>query len=396
MRSAIRNGAVQQYPQVVACRQWLMMAALPVVWLLPLLVLLGACQSPKPEDKQREGICYAKGFRLESAGTGGQLLTVVLDSASGLNAYYVCGEGNGQLQDSVRILPPSPKRIVCLSTTHIGFLAALGAADRIVGVSGVDWVSSPEVRKRIDAGLVEDVGPVEDLNIERILALKPDLVVSYSLGNGDPEYAHLWELGVPVLMVNEFREEHPLGRAEWVKVFGFLTQSQEQADLQFMRLAKRYDSVAEASGQATSRPTVLLNAPWKECWYIPGTRSYMARLVEDAGGRLLTAGYEDGGSHSVNFEVALGLGMQANFWLNPGSYQSLGELAALHPAYAGFPSVERRNVYNNTKRLNPSGGNDFYERGVMEPDVLLEDLQWIFHPELAPPGYDPVYYVRLR
>ena len=98
----------------------------------------------------------------------------------------------------------------------------------------------------------------------------------------------------------------------------------------------------------------------------------------------------------MNFEVALGLGMQANFWLNPGSYQSLGELAALHPAYAGFPSVERRNVYNNTKRLNPRGGNDFYEWGVMEPDVLLEDLQWIFHPELAPPGYDPVYYVRLR
>ena len=52
-------------------------------------------------------------------------------------------------------------------------------------------------------------------------------------------------------------------------------------------------------------------------------------------------------------------------------------------------------MWNNNRRSTSGGGNDFYESGIMHPDVILADLISIFHPDLMP-GYEPRYYTRLK
>ncbi|BAL99694.1 MAG: hypothetical protein KatS3mg049_2263 [Caldilinea sp.] len=51
-------------------------------------------------------------------------------------------------------------------------------------------------------------------------------------------------------------------------------------------------------------------------------------------------------------------------------------------------------MYNNNARLNEYGGNDYWEGGLANPDVVLADLIKIFHPELLP-DHELVYYRKL-
>jgi len=63
-------------------------------------------------------------------------------------------------------------------------------------------------------------------------------------------------------------------------------------------------------------------------------------------------------------------------------YDSIKAILEDEPRYAGLAAVKSGNVWNYDKRVNENGGNDYWETGVANPDILLADLARIFHPEL--------------
>lgn len=63
--------------------------------------------------------------------------------------------------------------------------------------------------------------------------------------------------------------------------------------------------------------------------------------------------------------------------------------------YANFAAVKTGNVYNNNARINNSGGNDYWESGTSNPDIVLSDLIKILHPEILP-NHQLVYYRKLE
>ena len=65
-------------------------------------------------------------------------------------------------------------------------------------------------------------------------------------------------------------------------------------------------------------------------------------------------------------------------------HRDLEGLRSQDSRFARFKAFEIGNVYNNTLRSNGIGGNDIWERGVLHPEWVLEDLIAIFHPELIP------------
>ena len=78
------------------------------------------------------------------------------------------------------------------------------------------------MRQRINSGAVVELGIDEALNIEKLIEVNPDLVMTYSL-NGDFGQVNLIkEAGIPVIMNAEYLEKHPLGRAEWIKLTGII------------------------------------------------------------------------------------------------------------------------------------------------------------------------------
>ena len=120
----------------------------------------------------------------------------------------------------------------------------------------------------------------------------------------------------------------------------------------------------------------------------------MAAMIEDAGAEYVYRGNSSNKSLPVDMEEAYILASEADFWLNTGKIGSLEELKNAYPKFAGVKSVDTGNVYNCDKRISGSG-NDFWESGQVRPDLVLEDLIRIFHPEILE-GRDLCYYRKLE
>lgn len=279
--------------------------------------------------------------------------------------------------------------IVCMSTSQVAGLAAIGADEVISAVSGLRYISNPSIRSRS----VSDIGYEASLDYEQILKLAPDVVLTYTVSGAEPPYlSRLRSLGVRVLVLHDHLEEHPLARAEYIRLYGVLSGRTSCADSLFTAISARYDSLAtnvvesmnehsvrSLDGQEERRVKVLMNVPYGDAWYIPGGNSYMARLVSDAGGEVLGAEEGTAKSRVISLEQAYELSRQADMWLNPGPFRTRKSLEDSHHAFPMFgPLKEGKPIYNNTLRTTPEGGNDFWESGSVRPDLILEDLITIF------------------
>ena len=268
------------------------------------------------------------------------------------------------------------RRIVCMSSSYIGFLDALGRDSVVTGVSGLNYVEDPDVRAR-----AIDVGYDAALDYETILKLEPDLLVTYAVSAAEPPYLQkLQELGVRTAVIHEHLESHPLARAEYIKFFGLLTGRSHEADSLFSGIRDRY----LARKKETDSPRkVLINIPYADQWYIPGGDNYMTRLIQDAGGEVLGAVPGQVQSSVISVEKAFEYAQEADCWLNPGWCSTKEQLRSVHPLFPDFPVIGK-SVWNNTKQATPGGGNAFWETGPIQPDVLLNDLRAIFDDTGAP------------
>ena len=268
--------------------------------------------------------------------------------------------------------------IVCMSTSHVACLSEIGADSVISAVSGIKYIANPAIKLRYDESELYDIGYESSLDYERILSLDPDVIVTYAVSSVEPQYiSKLRSLGLPVLVLHDHLEDHPLARAEYIRLFGALTGKSEVADSIFYDIADRYES-ATKSVTNVKRKKVLMNVPYADAWYVPGDDSYMSQLIKDAGGEVLGAAKGTSVSRVMSIEEAWTLSMDADIWLNPGNCSTREELSSIHGLFDSFgPLADGLPIYNNTLRTTPEGGNDFYESGVVHPDLVLEDLIYI-------------------
>ena len=231
------------------------------ILLFSALWLLVAC-GPKNRPAAPGGMEYAQWFDLQ----GNQVI---------VHSPY------GAEPDTLTVDKPL-RSIVCMSSSYIGFLDALGCDSVVTAVSGLGYVSDPEVR---EAAI--DVGYDAALDYESIVKLQPDLLLTYAVSAAEPPYlAKLREVGIRTAVIHEHLESHPLARAEYIKLFGLLTGRSAQADSLFHEIRDRYESLAQTPDKPKK---VLVNIPYADQWYIPGGDNYMTRLIRDAGGEVLGA-----------------------------------------------------------------------------------------------------------
>jgi len=299
------------------------------------------------------------------------------------------------LQGKQVFLAPVQK-VVCLSTTHIGFLDALGKVEAIAGLSGCNYVTHPEVKKGVAAGRIQEVGYEQGLNYELILQLKPDVVFAYGVGSEiNAQLNKLKDLGIPVVLVGEYLEKSPVAKAEWIKFFGsFFGEANKSADI-FKGISDNYYKIKGEAAKLKDQPTVLTGLPFKDTWWMAGGQSNLAVMIADAGGEFLWNDNASEEAFPVSLEEVFMRAAKADFWINCGSVGSIAELMAYDQRFATLPALKNQSVFNNNLRSVPGGGNDYWESGVVHPDLVLSDLVKILHPEISQ-GKEFYYYRRIE
>lgn len=336
---------------------------------------------------------YATGFKILGADDAASTIIQVHNPWQGAKdiemSYFISRNGEqAPVGFTGPTIPAGAQRIVCMASSYIAMLDALGQTERIVAVSGIDFICNPSILARKDS--IKDMGP--EMNYELLLGLKPDVVLLYGIGDAQTAVTDkLKELAIPYMYVGEYLEESPLGKAEWLVALSELTNSREKGIEVFSYIPDRYNALRAIAQSVKQRPTVMFNTPWNDTWVMPSTKSYMAQLVADAGADYIYKENSSNSSTPIGLETAYELIQKADYWINVGSVTTMDELKNVNPKFADAKSVREKTVYNNNRRLTPAGGNDYWESAVVHPDVVLRDLIRIFHPEISS---DSIYYYR--
>lgn len=294
-----------------------------------------------------------------------------------------------------QVLHGNASRIAAMSSTHIAMLDAFGQTETVKAVSGMGYISNPYIRANADS--IVDVGPESSLDYEALLGASPDIVLLYGISAASPVEGKLKELGIPFVYVGDYLEESPLGKAEWMVMLGELTGHRSEAMAKFRELAPRYNALKElvANGGHAERPKVMLNIPYGDSWFLPPAQSYMVRLITDAGGDYVYPENTGNSSVPVDMEKGYMLASGADRWINAGDFMDASALKTAYPKFKDIPAVREGYAYSSNLRATPGGGNDFFESGVVNPDLVLRDLIKIFYPELLSDSTF-VYYRQLR
>ena len=341
---------------------------------------------------------YASGFDIRGTGKDAStLITIRNPWQGGTNVeqhLLVLRDGAKTPADFDGQAVKAPVRhVVCMSSSHVAMFDAIGQVKRVSGVSGIDYISNSHVQEHRFCGEVRDVGHDTNLNFELLALIRPDILLLYGVtGENTVVTGKLRELGIPYVYIGDYVEESPLGKAEWLVLAAELCDLREAGADTLRRIARDYHALKAQPAGSETRPKVMLNTPYRDTWFLPPTHSYMVRLIEDAGGEYVYTKNDSNSSAAVDMEEAYLLANAADFWLNVGPCNTLTELTAQNPRFSGVPAVRNRRVYNNNRRQTPAGGSDFWESGVVHPDLVLRDLRTIFSGS----GDATRYYKRLE
>lgn len=332
----------------------------------------------------------ATGFRITENGSYRVLEMVSGDSMAVTERFYLINR-DINLETSVpengKIIRVPIKSMVCLSATQIAFADALGLMDRIVGVASADYVVSAQFSDLIKEGKIREIGISDRFKLEQLIQLSPETVM-VTMQQGQ-NYETLRNAGLTVIPLAEHLENEPLGRAEWIKCFGVLFGKEREAAHIFDSIATEYNRLKELTKDVVYRPTVLSGKQYGGFWSLPGGKSYLSKMIADAGATYIWEYNEESGSLMLDFETVYDRGIDADYWrflVYSKEKFTTQNLLDEDARYAGLKAFkERKMLYCNTF------STPYFQKSPLEPQVLLADYISVFHPELLP-EYHRRYY----
>lgn len=287
---------------------------------------------------------------------------------------------------------------------HCQLMYEMGCQQAIRGVCDLDYINIPDVKKRAAlSGNTSAQNPIEDcgssmaLDIERIIALKPEAILLSPFENSGG-YGKLDKLRVPIIEAADYMESSPLGRAEWMKFYGMLFGNEEgrvkreeeknngisgscepKADSLFAKIEKEYLKLkAEAAGYPKGL-SILTERKTGNVWYVPGGQSTIGILLKDANARYIFEDDEHSGSLAMSPEQILAKGKQVDVWAFKyfgGAPLSQTQLLQEYDGYKALAAFSRGNIYQVDTSTVP-----YFELTSFHPELLLREFIILAHGE---------------
>lgn len=340
-----------------------------------LVVLLSACgDAPKTEltkDKKVIKPQYAKGFEIQEFADG-SFDVVIFDPT--------------QSQDTLQIIHRTKSPAIKLAVSETSHLAFIGRLHHLSDVLAVDFEGveyNMFLKKKMGGMRLVDLFKYEEVDVTVVKQVDPDLFfVTPQLKLDSSEYG---KQGIQCVKIAAHMEAHPLGRAEWLKVFGYLLGEREKAERYFNEIATGYDSIANLLAlRKFKKPLVMVGGIdlGLDSWMCTESNLIMTQLLQDAGASNMFQDQKTFETLKISEDSIAAISQNADY---------IGIMLAYHEKFSPpeelFTSKE---TWLAASPANKQGKlfymdyllSDYHVDGILEPHVMLQDLMHIFHPDV--------------
>lgn len=374
-----------------------------LTFLLPIVCFLYSCNGNKTTKSKEETandslniVQFAENFKIYPCSSGYKLIIDDINTSKE-NIFYVFNKGDKIPEEisSEQIIRTPIESAIAFSSTQWSVFQKLEELDRVKGVLESNYTKNEEILKRVSDGRIIDVGMSTNVNTEKLIHLQADLILYTPYPGID--YSNLGELSGSIMIpFPDYLESHPLGRAEWMKVVGLLCGREKETAVWFENVVKRYQELSNLCSKEDDKPTIFSDLPFENQWYVPGGDSYIAKIFSDAGGDYIWKDNKSTGSLHIDAESVLLKAQNADYWRvinsydTPFTYESLEKENELYSLFKAFK--EKKLLVCDVRETG------YFEKSQYEPDLLLADFIYHFHPELLTEEWEnhtPKYFKRL-
>ena len=335
-----------------------------------IIVLLGACSGGRREESATQAMVvrtelpvYAKGFSID----------ILADSTKRIVLFNL--EAPGETLQVIHWKPRALNSVGCLSTTHIPFFKALDRINLLKGVGFADRLQDSLLADAVQRGQIRNLTSGNELDPEAVFSVSPDLLFVYPFGGAG--YEKFLQRGIGCVQVSEYLEKHPLGRAEWIKVFGALLQRELEADSIFRSIQREYLALRDDQPKLPFGKTMFLASMDGDRWAVSPANSFIAQLITDAGARYHFMDSTATGNLVLSFESFYMAANKADYWgkivYTEGATSTADFIEHGDRLRSLSPVVNQRLFYCNALR------DDYHGQALLEPQVLLHDLVGILN-----------------
>lgn len=302
-------------------------------------------------------LSYAKQFSVDYYDGGYDLIQVQDDSTC-----LVVPEGAAVpegLPASITVLQKPLDHVYLAATSAMDLIAALGRVDRITlsGTKESGWYVDA-ARQAMEDGTLSYAGKYSAPDYEQILSSGCDLALESTMIYHVPDVkAQLEQLKIPVFVERSSYEEHPLGRMEWIRLYGVLFDAEETAEQLFQEQVQQLDTVL--TGQSVGKSAAFFYITSNGAVNVRKPGDYVAKMIELAGGSYVpkTADTDENALSTMNMqmETFYAEAKEADCLIYnstiEGELQTMDELLQKSPLLKDFKAVKNGNVWCTGKNM---------------------------------------------
>lgn len=266
------------------------------------------------------------------------------------------------------------RSIISMSSTLNGMISILNARKHLLGVSEIKYVYDSTLLDMFQLESLDEYGNETNYSIEKIIKSNASTILFSGFGDDFPNHSKLEKLGIEIIPIYDWRETHPLGKAEWIKVIGVIVGKEKEANAYFTEVVNQYQEIIELTSLTKERPTVVSGNLWGEVWYAPAGDSYNAKLLKDAGAKYIYSEVKGTGSVGYSMEKIIADNVETIFWLNPG-IDTKEKISTNNHLSKNLLSYQK--IYCYSRNMNK-----YWELAAAQPHLILADYIHIFHPKV--------------
>lgn len=318
--------------------------------------------------KSRVELEYAQGFQIYRYSKG----CCVVDVKEGLS-YLVVPDGTGipdHLPDGMVVLQRPMDHIYVAGTATMAMFHALEGIDKVrFSALEADGWYVDEAKEAMEKGRMKFAGKYDEPDYEMLVDAGCDLAVESQMIYHTPKVMEMLErMDIPVFIDCSSNEGHPLGRVEWIKVYGVLLGKEDEAAAFFKKQTEILEELSDNADTGQSVVYFYINSGGQAV--VRTGTDYITKMIEIAGGRYPFESLKDesGSTVAITMEEFYSVASQADYLIYNASIdnrlRSIGELTARNEILKDLKAVKEGNVFCTDK--------DFYQASDIAAEMIRD------------------------